>query len=200
MTNCFKLLTAAFIVSLAQSQGATPLPGAIIGSINVKSINNILGLFVPLTSQYTLDNATFHLNQSISGTGYKLELRTIHLEPVTWGPVTLIYKDANTLRLQLTGININAEIDSTAYILYFIPTSTKYFNITNLTAVLEFKTSSSDNVHWQLQGISQFTLDDFYLEMESSFLNYWAQTFHGLVVQAAQKIITYVSDYFDAAV
>jgi hypothetical protein len=135
----------------------------------------------------------------MSGIGYKLELKSLYIENITYGQNSITYTqpDANTLEVKLTGINVNAEMDSTAYILYFIPTSTKYFNITNITATLHFKINTQDDIHWQLVGLSSFTLEDLNLVMESSFINFWLNTFHGLAVKAAQKAITIGTDYFN---
>jgi hypothetical protein len=48
--------------------------------------------------------------------------------------------------------------------------------------------------------MSEFLLEDLNLVMESSFLNFWLNTFHSLAVKAAQKAITVATDYFDSFV
>jgi hypothetical protein len=55
------LAIAALLASIANTRVVSE-PGAVIGSLKAKSINNIFGLFLPLTSQGMFDNKTFHLN------------------------------------------------------------------------------------------------------------------------------------------
>src|ERR1035437_6661546 len=99
MTSYYKVLAvAALIASIANCQ-VKPEPGALIGSVKVQSISNIFALFLPLTSQKTFDNQTFWLNQSMSGFGYKFELRNVYIDTISYGTNTIAYQpNDNTIR------------------------------------------------------------------------------------------------------
>ena len=74
-----KIALASMGLTMLMAKGFEPTPGGLGLSFNSTSIQNIMNTFVPIMSYFVLNNHTFDINQEIKGTGYKLDLKSIHI-------------------------------------------------------------------------------------------------------------------------
>ena len=98
---------------LANYSTTTPTAGNIGLVLNTTSVENVMTIAMPLACYFALNNKTVELNVSESSSiFYKLTLNSMHINTVTLGkPVFEQGDDANKIHVQLTNIDIDAEVD-----------------------------------------------------------------------------------------
>lgn len=147
-----KALASALLICTVASLHHTqnelePQPGSISSTLYVPSLNNILGLAIPLAINQVLNNHTFNLNYTSKGLW---DLYHIHIDSITTNSVDVgdrkldFVGDSDTLELSIKGINVDASMIGRATAMKLIPASIDAFTITNLTLVLQMYTESSD--------------------------------------------------------
>lgn len=138
------VLALSYAFTIASSQ-ATPAPGAIAASLSIPSINNIMNTFVPTLAYYMVDNKTLELNLHEKGILYSLNIQDIHLNTVDFNTKSIGFlHNTSTIRVELSGVNVNMNVDGEIKALWLIPLKTSQCNITNLTVVLDIGVETSD--------------------------------------------------------
>ena len=138
MIKVYSLLfcTALSLHSQQAPNDLEPTPGGISTTLSVPSLNNILGLVIPLAINQVLTNHTFELNYTSKGLW---DLYHIHIDSITSNTVEVgerklsFVGDTDTLELSIKGLNLDATMVGQATALKMIPASIDAFTITNLT-------------------------------------------------------------------
>ena len=97
-----------------------------------------------------INNKTIEVDYVESDLMYKLEVDNIHIDTfeVSGSKSVNFVPGTNTIRVVLSGINVNLDITGSVYALHIIPFHTSHCNITNLTIQLDLAVQTSDQVHW----------------------------------------------------
>jgi hypothetical protein len=97
-----------------------------------------------------LNNKTVTLDYKDTGILYSIDIQDLHIETVdgfSQKSVAFV-PGTNTVRVLLSGINVNMDVDGKIKALYLIPLSTSHCNITNVTIQLDFGVTTGDQIHW----------------------------------------------------
>lgn len=141
------LLLCTALATRKVNNELVPEPGSLSTTLSVPSLNNILGLGIPLAINQVLNNHTFDLDYTSKGLW---GLYYIHIDSITTNSVDVgerkldFVGDSNTLELSIKGINLDATMIGKATAAKLIPASIDAFTIKNLTLNLKLNTTSSD--------------------------------------------------------
>ena len=169
------LLTALFAVftSAKHHDNAEPMPGSIMASLNVTSLNNIVQLAAPLAANEALNGKTFEIDYKKKGIAglYSVDIKDISLITVDGFSIKDVsFKEGtDTLVATIGGINVNATCNAKASGLWIISGALEAFTIKNITLQVELATTSEDEVHWQLSQVTRISVDDLTLTMNNNF-------------------------------
>ena len=169
------LLTALFAVfaSAKHHDKAEPMPGSIMASLNVTSLNNIVQLAAPLAANEALNGKTFEIDYKKKGIAglYSVDIKDISLITVDGFSIKDVsFKEGtDTLVATIGGINVNATCNAKASGLWIISGALEAFTIKNITLQVELATTSEDEVHWQLSQVTRISVDDLTLTMNNNF-------------------------------
>ena len=178
------------------------MPGGFAASLDVTSLNHIIQLAAPLLVNELLQNKTIDLNIDHVGTlhSYELFLTSIHFDDVTgpeikdlsWSTNVPADIHSDMVTLTLGGINVDATMVGKVKV-GFLPVHFKSFNITNITAQIDFAVDSTDDVHWQVMGASVFSVDDFTITFKEAAYNYISTKFHNQIMIGIQMVCDKIS-------
>ena len=67
---------------------------------------------MPILAYYALNNQTFNVNETYSGTGYKLELNSVHLIEAT-GFTTKVFENVeeDKIHVKIGGVDLSMDVD-----------------------------------------------------------------------------------------
>ena len=99
---------------------------------------------------------------------------------------------SDMVTLTLGGIDIDASMSGKVKV-GFLPVHFKSFNITNITAKIDFAVDSTDDVHWQVKGASIFSVDDFTITFKEAAYNYISTKFHNQIMAGIQLVCDKIS-------
>lgn len=179
------LLLCTALATRKVNNALVPEPGSLSTTLSVPSLNNILGLGIPLAINQVLNNHTFDLDYTSKGLW---GLYYIHIDSITTNSVDVgerkldFVGDSNTLELSIKGINLDATMIGKATAAKLIPASIDAFTIKNLTLNLKLNTTSSDQVIYKLGGSSYFHIDDFTITMGQWVWQKLVDVNHGLLL------------------
>lgn len=168
-----KLSTLVLLLALvAYSTQVVPQPGALELSLNLKGLSNMFGMLFPIILQQTIQNKTFDIDFTDSGALYKLQIKDILIEDMYFQTKTLTFVEGkpNTIRLNISGFDLQMKIDGAIYALWFIPLKFASLNATGISLIVDLEaTPEGDQVNWQLKDVSSIDIKDFRLKVTSSF-------------------------------
>jgi hypothetical protein len=100
-----------------------PTAGNIGLVLNTTSVEHVLTTALPLAVYYGLNNKTINLDITESSSIlYKLNLKSVHIKKVSLGqPVFEQVKGTDKIHVQLSGIDIDTDIDGEVDAFHFIP-------------------------------------------------------------------------------
>lgn len=115
----FALLCCGVLANL----DIAPTAGNIGLVLNTTSVEHVLTTALPLAVYYGLNNKTINLDITESSSIlYKLNLKSVHIKKVSLGqPVFEQVKGSDKIHVQLSGIDIDTDIDGEVDAFHFIP-------------------------------------------------------------------------------
>jgi len=115
----FALLCCGVLANL----DIAPTAGNIGLVLNTTSVEHVLTTALPLAVYYGLNNKTINLDITESSSIlYKLNLKSVHIKKVSLGqPVFEQVKGTDKIHVQLSGIDIDTDIDGEVDAFHFIP-------------------------------------------------------------------------------
>lgn len=150
-----------------------PSPGSIQASVNATSISNIMQTFVPILSYFVLNNHTFDIGLEKKSALYDFKFDSLHIIEAT-GFTEKVFEyipGTDIVHVRIGGVNVSTLLDAELKALVVIPFKASGVNITNLSVDLTVRSTSPDNLHWDLIETSKVTFDHVEIIMENSFLN-----------------------------
>jgi len=150
-----------------------PSPGAIQASVNATSISNIMQTFVPIMAYFALNNHTFDIDAHVKKALYKFDFNSMHIIEAT-GFTTKVFEyipGTDMVHVHIGGVNVSTTIDADLTALAVIPFKSSGVNITNLSLDITVRSTSPDNLHWDLIETTAVTFDKVDITMDSWFLN-----------------------------
>jgi len=115
----FALLCCGVLANL----DIAPTAGNIGLVLNTTSVEHVLTTALPLAVYYGLNNKTINLDITESSSIlYKVNLKSVHIKKVSLGqPVFEQVKGTDKIHVQLSGIDIDTDIDGEVDAFHFIP-------------------------------------------------------------------------------
>lgn len=170
-----KILSTVFMAAFATAQVADlgGVPGGVMASLNVTSLNNILQLAAPLSANKVLNGNTFAINYKKKGFlgVYNVDIQDISFITVDGFDVRDVsFKEGtDTLVATVGGIDVNATCNAEVSGLWVIGAALEAFTLKNITVQIELATTSDNQVNWQLSEVTRLSLEDLTLTLDSRF-------------------------------
>jgi hypothetical protein len=158
--------------------------------------------FVPILAYFALNNQTFNINETYSGTGYKLVLNDVHIVEAT-GFTTKSFEnipETDKVHVTVGGVDVSMDIDGELDALYFIPLKASHVNITNATIDFVVESTSDDTVHWALAENTTLTIGKVDIEMKSKILNELVKLSSGVINRIIKDMLPKVSAVVDTEI
>jgi hypothetical protein len=161
-----------------------------------------MNTFVPIMAYFVLNNHTFEINEVIKGTGYKLDLESIHIIEAKGFKVKIFENIPGTdlIHVKIGGVDITTTVEAELDALYFIPFKASAVNITNATIEFTLESTSDDGVHWAIKENTTLTIGKVDIEMKNSFLNWLVKQSSSVINKIIQEFLPKVSQAVDAEV
>jgi len=177
-----------------------PSPGAIQASVNATSISNIMQTFVPIMAYFALNNHTFDIDVHASNFLYKFDFNSMHIIEAT-GFTEKVFEyvpGTDIVHVKIGGVNVSSTIDADLSALKIIPFKGSGVNITNLSLDITVRSTSPDNLHWDLIETTAVTFDKIDISMENSFLD-WLVKLSSSVINTVIKdvVVPAAQGYFN---
>jgi len=122
---------------------------------------------------FALNNHTFDLDIHKSSWLYTFDFNQMHIIEAS-GFTTKIFEyieGTDILHIQIGGVNVSSTIDADLKALTIIPFKSSGVNITNLNLDIKVRSTSPDNLHWDLVETTAVTFDAVSISMDNSILD-----------------------------
>lgn len=130
------------------SAGANP--GSIGLVLNTTSVEHLMATALPLACYFGLNNKTIKLDIDSKSSFYHLILNSMHIGKVNVGKPSVFEQIPGTdqIKVKITEITADIELDGKVYLAYLIPLSVQKVTVTGMQVDLILNSISKDNVHW----------------------------------------------------
>jgi hypothetical protein len=190
---------AKAVIGIEENQIA-PSPGAIQASVNATSISNIMQTFVPIMAYFTLNNHTFDLDIHKSSWLYSFDFNQMHIIEAS-GFTTKKFEyipGTDILHIQIGGVNVSSTIDADLKALEIIPFKSSGVNITNLNLDIKVRSTSPDNLHWDLIESTSVTFDKVSISMNNSILDSLVKLSSSIINKVIKSVVVPAAEgYFN---
>jgi hypothetical protein len=186
---------------IGQEEGQiAPSPGAIQASVNATSISNIMQTFVPIMAYFALNNHTFDFDIHEKNALYSFDFNSMHIIEAT-GFTEKVFEyvpGTDIVHVRIGGVNVSSLIDANLKALTIIPFKSSGVNITNLSLDITVRSTSPDNLHWDLIETTKVTFDKITISMENDFLNYIVKMSSSIINMVIKDVVVPLSEgYFN---
>jgi len=190
---------ATAVIGLEDGQIA-PSPGAIQASVNATSISNIMQTFVPIMAYFALNNHTFDLNIHEKNALYSFDFNSMHIIEAT-GFTEKVFEyipGTDIVHVRIGGVNVSSTIDADLKALKVIPFKSSGVNITNLCLDITLRSTSPDNLHWDLIETTKVTFDKVTISMDNWFLDDLVKLSSSVINSVIKNVVVPLSEgYFN---
>jgi len=177
-----------------------PSPGSIQASVNATSISNIMQTFVPIMAYFALNNHTFDLDIHESNFLYSFDFNSMHIIEAS-GFTTKVFEyvpGTDIVHVKIGGVNVSTLIDADLKALKLIPFKSSAVNITNLCLEFTVRSTSPDNLHWDLIETTKVTFDKIDIAMSNSFLDYMVKLSSSIINKVIKNVVVPAAEgYFN---
>ena len=112
--------------------------------------------------------------------------------------LTFVEGKPNTIRLNISGFDLQMKIDGAIYALWFIPLKFASLNATGISLIVDLEAiPDGDQVNWQVKDVSSMDIKDFRLKVTSSFFQSMINLFHKSILKAVKSMLPKVTDTID---
>jgi hypothetical protein len=102
------------------------------------------------------------------------------------------------VHVRIGGVNVSSLIDADLKALTIIPFKSSGVNITNLSLDITVRSTSPDNLHWDLIETTKVTFDKITISMENDFLNYIVKMSSSIINMVIKDVVVPLSEgYFN---
>jgi hypothetical protein len=181
---------AKAILGLEENQIA-PSPGAIQASVNATSISNIMQTFVPIMAYFALNNHTFDIDVHEKSWLYSFDFNSMHIIEAG-GFTTKIFEylpGTDILHVQIGGVNVSSTIDADLKAIEVINFKSSGVNITNLNLDIKLRSTTPDNLHWDLIETVAVTFDKVDISMASPALDYLVKLSSSIINKVIKSVV-----------
>ena len=197
------VITTICCLSAYQCSLLLPLPGSLEASISVPSLSNIVGLLAGVLPSYLANNKTLDLNYTQKGLGYNIFISDLHINTLNINTRQIsMVPGTDILRVYLSGINLNSDVNGTMTLMGIIPLQAAKLNITNLTIQIDLEAVPyvNNSVKWQLKESSVINLTDITINTTNPIWNFVIYQFHGVIKNLVVSFLPQISQDLTALV
>ena len=156
--------------------------------------------FVPIMAYFTLNNHTFDLNIHESSWLYTFDFNQMHIIEAS-GFTTKVFEyipGTDILHVQIGGVNVSSTIDADLKALSVIPFKSSGVNITNLNLDIKVRSTSPDNLHWDLIETTKVTFDKVDISMNNSILDKLVKLSSSIINSVIKNVVVPAAEgYFN---
>jgi len=156
--------------------------------------------FVPIMAYFTLNNHTFDLNVHESSWLYTFDFNQMHIIEAS-GFTTKVFEyipGTDILHVQIGGVNVSSTIDADLKALSVIPFKSSGVNITNLNLDIKVRSTSPDNLHWDLIETTKVTFDKVDISMNNSILDKLVKLSSSIINSVIKNVVVPAAEgYFN---
>ena len=152
---------------------------------------------------FTLNNHTFPLNIHAKNALFSFDFTSMHIIEAT-GFTEKIFEyipGTDMVHVRIGGVDVSSTIDADLKALNVIPFKSSGVNITNLAIDFTVRSTSADQVHWELVETAKLTFDKVTITMENWFLQDLVKLSSGIINTVIKTVVVPLSEgYFNGIV